>query len=179
MGGEGGGGGGDGAGEVGGRGGEGGVVVDEGEAERGDVGAEVVVDDIGDGEAEGVGGEGLALVEAVGLVVEAVGGADLDEGGGGEVVIGEEVEAELMVEGVAGGEGVGGEDEVAGEAGSGGVGVLLEVWLSGLATLYRQRPPQQSAAPVKMPMQNPMGLAYTQATAVGALKRWWNLWMRR
>eukprot|EP00966_Prymnesium_polylepis_P290291 6705848-Prymnesium_polylepis.1 len=56
--------------------------------------------------------------------MEAVGGADLDEGGGGEVVVGEEVEAELVIEGVAGGEGVGGEDEVAGEARGGGVGVL-------------------------------------------------------
>ena len=37
---------------------------------------------------------------------------------------GEEVEAELVIEGVAGGEGVGGEDEVAGEARGGGVCVF-------------------------------------------------------
>ena len=67
-----------------------------------------MVDDVGDDEAKGVGGEAFALVEAVGLVVEAVGGADLDEGGGGKVVIGKEVEAELVIERVAGGEGVDG-----------------------------------------------------------------------
>ena len=104
--------------------GEGGVVVEESGDEGGDEGAKEAVDDDGGGESKGVGGESFALVEAVGLVVEVERMADLDVGGGGEVVIREEVEGESAVEGVGGFLSDEGEDEVGGLPRGGGVGVF-------------------------------------------------------
>ena len=46
---------------------------------------------------EGVGGECLALVEGVGLEVAVEGAADLNVGGGGEMVVGEKVDEEEPV----------------------------------------------------------------------------------
>ena len=57
-----------------------GVVVDEGDGEGAVGGADVGVDEDGDGKTEGVGGESLALVEGVGLEVAVEGAADLNVG---------------------------------------------------------------------------------------------------
>ena len=106
------------------QGGERGVVMNEGVDEGGDENGEKGGDDGGEGETEGVGGESFALVEAVCLPIQLIGCADLDEGGGGEVVIGEEVQAEEMIDGGGSGGGVDGEDEIASKAADGSVGVL-------------------------------------------------------
>ena len=104
--------------------GEGDVIVEEGGDEGGNSRAEEAVDNHGDGEAEGVGGQGLPLVEAVRLEVELEGVANLDVGGGGKVVVGEEVEGEAAVEVVGRFVGDERDDEVGGLPGGGGVGVF-------------------------------------------------------
>ena len=80
-------------------------------------------EDEGEGDAEVVLGEGLALVGGVGLVVDVEGVVDLDEGGAREGIVGEGVEGGEVVEVVARGgvELVGVAED--GEAGDGGVGV--------------------------------------------------------
>ena len=82
------------------------------------------VDEVAKGGAACVGGARLSLVVPVGLVVEAVGAADLDEGGARLGVVGKKVEGEEAVGRVGGGAGAGGNEGVGGEAGGGGVAVL-------------------------------------------------------
>ena len=73
----------------------------EGEEEGGAAGEEVKGKDEGEGEAEVVLGDGLALVGGVGLVVDVEGVVDLNEGGSREGVVGEGVEGGEVVEVVA------------------------------------------------------------------------------
>ena len=67
--------------------GEGGIIMDEGGGDGGDCGEEAAVDKGGKGVTMGVGGEGLPLVEAIGLPHELERGALLDVSCGGEMVI--------------------------------------------------------------------------------------------
>ena len=69
-----------------------------------------------------MGCQGFALIQAVCLEEAAEGGAELDVGGGGEMIVGEKIKHE---EALIGGEvGDGFEGKEAGAAGDGGVGVL-------------------------------------------------------
>ena len=81
--------------------GEGGVIMNEGEEEGGAAGDKVDRENEGEGDAEVVLGEGLALIGGVGLVVDVEGVVDLDESGAREGIVGEGIEDGEVVEVVA------------------------------------------------------------------------------
>ena len=100
-----------------------GIVVDEGDGEGRDGGAEAVGDDAGKEVAEGMRRVCLTLLQGVSLVVGVQSGEDLDEGEVSRGVDGQEVERLEPIERMTGATRLAGNDGVRGDAGSGGVGV--------------------------------------------------------